>query len=134
MISIIVLWFYICVILLVYGIAAVKILSKLFGFTEKLPPLPLVFVAGLCLVSTLVGYLSLFMRIGFFAHICVLSIAVVFVVSDSELVFGFFARCLCRVQKTNKLIQLLFSISTLIILLYKRMGFGYMDNSPSQVF
>ena len=69
MLAILIIWFYIFLICLVFGFGLVKLGAAIYqedGF-ERLP-LSLLLILGLCLVSTIVSYFSLFIKIGFIAN------------------------------------------------------------------
>ncbi len=69
MIAILSVWFYIFVTCFVYGFAAVKFLLALLKEDASDPiPLSIIIISGLCLVSTIAGYLSLFLKIGLVAN------------------------------------------------------------------
>jgi len=119
MISTIIIWNYITVLSFIYGLLAIKISNKIFNFEKNYQVLsfPITSITGLCLISTLVGYLSLFIKIGLLANITLLAIGIIFTIIEYKNIINLVSTKLNQIKNTNKSIFLLFLITFLIVLI-----------------
>lgn len=103
MISLIIIWSYSAIIMIVYGVAAVKSLCYLFNIDlQAYPPLVVIFILGLCVVTTLSGYLSLFNKLGLGAFVLVSLLAffiIYYYYQDITLLFKGYLNKLWSIEK-----------------------------------
>jgi len=118
MLSILIIWFYIFIICFIYGGAAVKLLLALLrenNFARI--PLSLITIIGLGLLTTIVGYLSLFLKIALAANALIFLGALVL----AGVYYVEIANCLKfgvqRLFALNKYVLALFLVSFLFILI-----------------
>jgi len=113
----ILIWFYVTLLSLIYGLLLIKLLNKIFKFNGNLPSSSAILIIGLCFISVLILYLSFFIKIGFFANIIILAIGVIFLIIEFRNVTNLLSEYFIKIKETNKYILLLFLITFFIILI-----------------
>jgi hypothetical protein len=117
MLTILIIWFYVFAICFIYGGASFKLLLSLLKEQDlERAPLSLITIVGLCLVTTIAGYLSLLIKIALLANALIFLGALVLVV----ICLGELTHCLKsgvrRLFTLNRYVLILFFISFLFIL------------------
>jgi hypothetical protein len=79
MLTVIIIWAYAITLLFIYGVAAVRLLQAGFATDTRVvyPSFTILALVGLVLISIIVGYLSLFIKIGFGANIFIILLAAI---------------------------------------------------------
>jgi hypothetical protein len=118
MLSIIIIWIYIAILSVIYGIGTLRLFKFLFNEPiVDLPSLPILSILGLCSISMLVGYLSLFIKIGLSANIVVVILAIIitylFLPDIARLYHNYYS----SIKSVNKYLIIVFLISIFFILL-----------------
>ena len=117
MLSILIIWFYIFLICLVFGWAAARFLAVLLkeGDGERLP-FSLIIILGLGFVATIVGYLSLFLKIAFAANVIILLGALLLIGVYPRELLSFLKTGVRRLWSMDKYILGLLFLSSCFIL------------------
>ncbi|MGA2298007.1 MAG: hypothetical protein ABSG15_10710 [FCB group bacterium] len=82
MVYAILIWIYVFLLTITYGLITQKLIYKLFNF-EIFPETPSFFIIillGFCTITTLLSYLSLFIPVGFWVNIILLAIALIYII------------------------------------------------------
>jgi len=116
MTTVIIFWAYIAFLTFVYGLVAVSFFHKAFSFEEDVS-FPVVSILGLCLISTIVGFISIFSKIGLLANLIVFGLGLVFTKIEYKNISRLFSVYLGQIKNTKKPVLLLFAFSFVTILL-----------------
>ncbi len=110
-------WVWITIIALIFGVMLIRVISRLFNLYENVNiSLPVVFIAGIMFLTTVSSYFSLFIKIGLLANCILIITAIVYCVFDFSFIKIFLSNGIKRLKTVNIYIILLF-ISIFIVFL-----------------
>jgi len=111
MIATLIIWFYITVLSFIYGLIAIKILSKAFNFQKVVfPSFPVICIAGLSLISVISTYFSLFIKIGLAANLTLLTVGIIFAFTEYKNITSLVSGYAKQIRNINKGILVLFML------------------------
>lgn len=117
MLSLILIWCYISIIMLIYGIVAVKLLHYLTKNNDQpYPPITIIFILGLCLITTISGYLSLIINLGLGAFLLISLVAVYLFYYYFHNITGLFRGYLNKLGSMEKIVIIIFGLTIFFIL------------------
>jgi len=116
MISLILIWCYIAIVIIIYGITGVRFLRYLFKIdNQQYPPLTIIFILGLCIVTTICGYLSLFINLGLTAFVLTFLAAIFIFIYYYKEIVGLFKEYLNKLFSFKKYLLIIFAFSIFFI-------------------
>lgn len=118
MISTVVLWVYALFLTFLYGFLSIRVLQKLFGFSEEyIPPFVIVALTGLTALSTIVGYLSIFVSTGLISNVLLLAFAIPWGLCERQRLHRALADYVERIKRTDKYLILVFVLAFFVVLM-----------------
>ena len=117
MISLLIIWGYIAIIIVIYGTVGVKFLSYLFkSSNQEYPDLTIIFILGLCIITTISGYLSLLINLGLLAFVLILLMAIIIFYYYYQDIAGLFRGYINKLWSIKKYFIIIFAFTIFFIL------------------